>query len=79
MTFRAVTMMFAIVLGICACATPGTYADIVVETSAEAAVEKSTEEANSLISVPEPTTFGIVSVGIAICGGLLIRNKRTDV
>ncbi len=29
-----------------------------------------------LFAVPEPATFGMISLGLALGGGLLVRNKR---
>ncbi len=79
MTLRAITVMFVLVLGIGTCTPSRSYADLVVEEGTEAKVENKTAVSSSLIAVPEPATFGIVSVGLAICGGLLVRNKRTEV
>ena len=79
MTLRAISVMFAIALGVCACTSTNAFADLVKPgDSTEATAENSSEVTSSLIAIPEPATFGIVSVGIAICGGLLVRNKRSD-
>ncbi|MGI9517394.1 MAG: PEP-CTERM sorting domain-containing protein [Pirellulaceae bacterium] len=38
----------------------------------------SLEEDAATISVPEPTTFGLITLGLAVAGGLLVRNRNDN-
>ena len=46
-----------------------------VESEAAVTLEEDTES----ITVPEPATFGLITLGLAVAGGLLVRNRlETD-
>lgn len=78
MNFRSIltATIFAAVASTATIAT----ADIVVKKSdvAEPASEVEVDASEQMISVPEPATFGILSVGLAVGCGLLVRNKRPE-
>ncbi len=49
-----------------------------VEQPQQAADNPTAQYDMSQISVPEPATFGVLSIALALAGGLLVRNKRPE-
>jgi hypothetical protein len=79
MKLRNLTTILALTLG--GFVSSQVWADIVTPNQEQDSAQNA--DANEvhavpLIAVPEPATFGIVSVGIAVFGGLLVRNKRSE-